>query len=260
MLIKYCLKFIGGFKISATVILSNYDCFFESSRPVFDRAISSREITAVAIIATPLTALLTSNEVALRKKVLSEEKSRQVLEKNVAEITKLQELSNSLLGLARMDQELEKPSDVKVMSLVDEVAEQVESSAKAKKITIEKQVDGDLVVNLPSATVRQILTILTDNAVKYSPEKSTVTVSAGRAGKSLKLRVRDQGQGIDPKDQAKIFDRFYRTDSARTRSENSGYGLGLAIAKKLTDRYGWQISVKSELGQGAEFTLIIHNC
>ena len=101
------------------------------------------------------------------------------------------------------------------------------------------------------AAVTQILGTLIDNAIKYSPPGSTVVIRLD----GQTLSVVDQGIGIAKQDQAKIFDRFYRSDEARTRGHNSGYGLGLAIAKAVADKNGYQLSVKSELGQGSTFSL-----
>ena len=99
--------------------------------------------------------------------------------------------------------------------------------------------------------VTQILGTLIDNAVKYSSSGSTVVIRLD----GQTLSVVDQGIGIAKQDQAKIFDRFYRSDEARTRGRGSGYGLGLAIAKAVADKNGYQLSVKSELGQGSTFSL-----
>lgn len=101
------------------------------------------------------------------------------------------------------------------------------------------------------AAVAQILGTLLDNAIKYSPSGSTVVIRLD----GQTLSVVDQGIGITKQDQAKIFDRFYRSDEARTRGHSSGYGLGLAIAKAVADKNGYQLSVKSQPGQSSTFSL-----
>ena len=101
------------------------------------------------------------------------------------------------------------------------------------------------------AAVTQILGTLIDNAIKYSPPGSTVVIRLD----GQTLSVVDQGIGIAKQDQAKIFDRFYRSDEARTRGQNSGYGLGLAITRAVADKNSYQLSVKSEAGQGSTFNL-----
>jgi signal transduction histidine kinase len=100
--------------------------------------------------------------------------------------------------------------------------------------------------------LRQLGTILLDNALKYTPSGGRVTVRCVRAGKHAELSVADTGPGIPAAEQARIFDRFVRADSARTRSAG-GTGLGLAIARWIAESHGGRISVESQPGVGATF-------
>lgn len=93
--------------------------------------------------------------------------------------------------------------------------------------------------------------IFIDNSIKYSPEKSTIKINYGPKF----IEVEDTGQGIEAKDLGRIFDRFYRSDKARTRTKDSSYGLGLAIAKDLADSCSYSIKVSSEIGKGSKFKL-----
>ena len=104
---------------------------------------------------------------------------------------------------------------------------------------------------------QQIIINLLDNASKYSPENSTVTtkISQNLVENVVKIEIQDEGIGISEENQAKIFKRFSRIDSPLTRSVQ-GNGLGLFITKKLTEKMGGQINVKSELNKGSRFTLI----
>lgn len=210
---------------------------------------------------TPLAALLLVNEVALRKSTLTEKKARQVLSQNVAEIKKLTELSNSLLDLAKsesvtQDLEFSNPS-----VLVEEVVARFTPVAQAKRVRLvcdNQSLARD--VPLQANAVRQILAIFMDNATKYAPPKNgevNVIAWVNRKKHALEFAVRDNGPGIAPGDQKHIFERFYRADAARTRTDVSGHGLGLAIAKSLADRCGYTIRVKSQPPSGAEFTLVV---
>lgn len=210
---------------------------------------------------TPLAALLLVNEVALRKSTLTEKKARQVLSQNVAEIKKLTELSNSLLDLAKSEQTMTEPELVNPAALIQEVAAQFMPAARVKQVTISYQNRGFAHdVSLQANAVRQILAILVDNAIKYAPPKNgevNVIAWVNRKKHVLEFTVRDNGPGIAPGDQKHIFERFYRADAARTRTDASGHGLGLAIAKSLADRCGYTIRVKSQPPNGAEFTLVV---
>lgn len=210
---------------------------------------------------TPLAALLLSNEVALRKSALNEAKARQVLSQNVAEIKKLTELSNSLLDLAKSEGAMTDSELVNPATLIEEVVTRFTPAAQAKRVKLVCD-DQSLACDVPLQTnaVRQILAIFVDNAIKYAPPKNgevNVIAWVNRKKHALEFAVRDNGPGIAPGDQKHIFERFYRADTARTRTGVSGHGLGLAIAKSLADRCSYTIRVNSQPPNGAEFTLVV---
>ena len=199
---------------------------------------------------TPLTALMTTNEVALRKKTLDDKKARAVFQRNIDEVEQLRTLTDNLLQLTQVNnQQIEKRA-VDMAELVRDTVDRYQLAADKKRVALDMQV-ASITHTVAVTAVTQILGTLIDNAIKYSPPDSTVIIRLdGQA-----LSVVDQGIGIAKKDQAKIFDRFYRSDEARTRGQNSGYGLGLAIAKAVADKHGYRLSVKSEPGRGSTFRL-----
>ena len=209
---------------------------------------------------TPLAALLLSNEIAMRKRVLTDEKARQVLSQNVEEIKKLTNLSNSLLELAKSENSLGEPKLVDVSNIIGEVVNQYSSIAKAKQVKILHDIPDNQKITLQANAVRQILSILVDNAIKYVPQKvGEVKIWVSLNKNSVEFIVKDNGPGISSNDQKRIFERFYRADAARTRTDASGYGLGLAIARSLADDCGYEIRVKSQPSAGVEFILVIPN-
>lgn len=208
----------------------------------------------------PLVALLLSNEVALRKSTLDEAKARDVLSRNVAEIKKLTELSNSLLDLAKSDTVSGKPEMTNPYRLVEEILVQYKPAARAKhvKLSYDKAAQTPELLLLQAGAIRQIMVILLDNAIKYAPpRRGEVAVKIAVKKQALEFTVKDNGPGIAPSDQQRIFERFYRADAARTRTDVSGHGLGLAIAQSLADRCSYAIRVKSQPSNGAEFTLVV---
>jgi integral membrane sensor signal transduction histidine kinase len=208
---------------------------------------------------TPLSALLLNNEVALRKPTLTDKKARQVLSQNVAEIKKLTELSNSLLDLAKSEQTMTEPELVNPAAFIEEVVIRFTPAAQAKRVNLVHD-DQSLACDVPfqANAVRQILAIFMDNAIKYAPPKNgEVALQARLKKNTLEFIVKDNGPGIAPGDQKHIFERFYRADAARTQTDASGHGLGLAIAKSLADRCGYTIRVNSQPPNGAEFTLVV---
>lgn len=199
---------------------------------------------------TPLTALMTTNEVALRKKTLDEKKVRAVFQRNIDEVEKLRKLTDNLLQLTQVDnQQIEKQA-VDMAELIRDIVDRYQPVANKKQVALDMQVVSVTHV-VAVVAVTQILGTLIDNAVKYSSSGSTVVIRLD----GQTLSVVDQGIGIAKQNQAKVFDRFYRSDEARTRGHGSGYGLGLAIARAVADKNGYQLSVKSELGQGSTFSL-----
>ena len=207
---------------------------------------------------TPLAALLLSNEIAMRKRVLTDKKARQVLSRNVEEIKKLANLSNSLLDLAKSENALNDPELIDISEIIKEVIGQYSRVAKAKQVKIFHNIPDGQKVTLQVNAVRQILSILMDNAIKYAPQKvGEVKIWARLNKNSVEFIVKDNGPGISSNDQKHIFERFYRANAARTRTDASGYGLGLAIAKTLADHCGYTIRIKSKPLAGAEFTLIV---
>ncbi|MEK9143775.1 MAG: HAMP domain-containing sensor histidine kinase, partial [Patescibacteria group bacterium] len=114
-----------------------------------------------------------------------------------------------------------------------------------------------IIKNIHEARVRgnkdsltSLLVILFDNAIKYSPDKSTITVSCEKLDGSLILSVTDKGIGIGEKDVPHVFDRFYRTDKARSKMGAGGYGLGLSIAKQIVEIHHGKITVQSREHKG----------
>ena len=166
-------------------------------------------------------------------------------------------LINDLLSLARLDSYAAKqdflPMDLS--STVKNAALSFESLAfeYGKQFTMEIQ-DG-LTLNGNEGNIRQLVTILLDNAFKYSGEHGTVNISLSSHGKDKKkiLLVRNTGNGIPAEDQKHIFERFYRSEASRNR-KYGGYGLGLAIASSIVTVHKGQLTVKSDEATYTAFT------
>ena len=172
-----------------------------------------------------------------------------------SEAQNMQALLENLLFLSRTDQHRQKLNK-KILDLDDIVGD-----VMSKMKTVVKTHKVQLLKNEPAkifgdeTTIRQMLRIFLDNAVKYTPEGGKISVSSARDGKKISLAISDSGIGIAPENQKKIFDRFFRIDSEDLVSEANGSGLGLSIAKWIADSHGISISVASELGEGTTFTI-----
>ena len=202
---------------------------------------------------TPLTALRTANEVALRQKNLTADAARQVIAENVDDIARLQTLTNSMLGLLSDGPSEETWQVLPLREVVDTSVKLVAVQAKAKKITIATKIT-DVKVRANEAQLIQLMTILLDNAVKYSNARGKVTVSAARQGKTVEVSITDTGVGMSEEVLRNVFTRFYRAEQSRT---TPGYGLGLAIAEKIVASHKGKIRVKSRPSKGSTFTFTL---
>lgn len=204
---------------------------------------------------TPLAAIQAENEVALRNKHLSLERAKELLESNVDEVIRLRDLSDGLLRLAREDTHDLTMSTVSFSDVTNEAMNRILKAAQQKDITIEDRVDSTKAVG-DSASIIQVLSVLLDNAVKYSPKSQTIVISSWTRNRKAYLSVTDRGIGIAKEHLPHIFDRFYRADSARS-NRTAGYGLGLSIAYKIITQHGGTITVTSMPNQGSTFTICL---
>ncbi len=145
--------------------------------------------------------------------------------------------------------------DFDIKALTEEVIEQFENKAEKKKIRIlfRKNTPDEVIVHGDWQRINQVMTNLISNAVKYSNDKSTITVGFRVDEKYVETTVEDTGEGIPAKDVHRIFERFYRVDKSRSR-EKGGTGLGLAIVKHIMEGHNSRVTVKSEPGKGSEFS------
>jgi len=179
---------------------------------------------------------------------------------------RLEAILADLLTLTQLDTAA-KPAPLHPTDVHPSVAAAVESctaNARARNIALDVQVQDGLQACVVPARLEQALVNLIDNAVKYSPEGTRVTLTAqrtpspcGREGAPIdevQITVRDQGRGIEAHHLPRLFERFYRTDRARSR-QLGGTGLGLSIVKHVAEQAGGRVSVESTLGRGSTFGL-----
>jgi signal transduction histidine kinase len=207
---------------------------------------------------TPLTALRMESEVALLNSKTSSAELRKTIKSNLEEVTKLDMLINNLLRLTQLEADELQQHFQRISSkeVVEAAVERVNKLAKARKITI-KQTVKDATVLGDQESLVQIIVILLDNAIKYSPEGKTVTLGASTSNNEAIWRVSDEGNGIEPSALEHVFDRFYRADSSRAKSTTDGYGLGLSIAKMIADVHNGNITLKSRVGHGTTAIVLL---
>lgn len=169
---------------------------------------------------------------------------------------RLGRLIEQLLELSRLESgELPlRREDLPLAPLVMQVLSEIEVARRDRGVAVESDLPEDLpAVDADRERVHQVLFNLLDNAVRFTPSGGAVTVSAHRHNGSVEVRVADTGAGIRPEHLPRLFERFYRADSARSR-EDGGTGIGLAIARSVVEAHGGHIHAESELGRGSVFT------
>jgi heavy metal sensor kinase len=207
---------------------------------------------------TPLTAIRTVGEVALQR-ALSPEAYREVIGSMLEEVDRLTRLVENLLLLTRAEAgriPLTRAT-VDLRELVAGVSDSLRVLAEEKNQELSVETAGPVAVECDAAVLRQGITNLLHNAIKFTPNKGVIRVAARSTidGDAV-IEVQDSGPGIAAGDQQRVFERFYRVDQARSR-DTGGTGLGLAIARWAVEANGGRIELESVSGQGTLFRVVL---
>jgi two-component system, OmpR family, phosphate regulon sensor histidine kinase PhoR len=207
---------------------------------------------------TPLTAIRGYSETLLDDDLPAELRG-QFTRTLHAHTTRLQNILDDLLDLSRIESGglALTPEPVALDTMARDAWQPFADDAVKRDIRLELDVDGAArMVRADPGAVRQILSNLLSNAVRYTPPGGRITVGARASNAMARIEVRDTGSGIPPEHLARVFERFYRVDPARSRAEG-GTGLGLAIVRHLVERHGGRVEAESELKRGTtiRFTL-----
>jgi heavy metal sensor kinase len=209
---------------------------------------------------TPLTVLRAGVERVITSPGIPPE-TLATLEETLQEIKRMAELVDALLTLARADEGIAPlhRESVDLRAIVEETRETGELLAEQAGVKMEVATPAEpVIVPVDASRIRELVLNLITNAVKYTPAGGSVRMQLGQGDGRVILTVADTGIGIAPGDLPHIFDRFWRADSARTRTgERPGTGLGLAICKWIAEAHGGTIDVQSRPGRGTTFTVTL---
>ncbi|QHN42753.1 hypothetical protein GII36_02700 [Candidatus Mycosynbacter amalyticus] len=203
---------------------------------------------------TPLAVMKTELEVILSDSGATKQDYREILESNLEEVDRLSELSSTLLKLARLEYSELEWRKFNITETVDTAIRSLGERADRIDVEAVKKLP-DIEANPTSIT--ELAVVLLDNALKYSPSDTRVTVSLKRRVRSVELSVTNIGVGIAPDKLPHIFTRFYRASSSRTLEENASYGLGLPLAKKIVELHHGELTASSQPGVFTTFTVRI---
>ena len=205
---------------------------------------------------TPISLIRTEAEIALRRS-RGDSEYREALRHILLEAERSTALVEELLTLARADsgRETLHIASVDLSMIVREAGEQWQELMATRNLTFIRKTTGDEVGVLGDRNALQrLLTLLLDNAVKYTPAPGTIDLQLETRGSCAIIRVRDSGIGIAVEEQPKIFERFYRVDKARSHDLN-GAGIGLAIAQWIVQQHQGSITVESAPDEGSTFVV-----
>ena len=225
-------------------------------KPVREAYEKQRQFAADASheLRTPLAVVLASADLLRSDPSIISPFLKQVIEDVRDEVKKMTKLVSDLLTVARTDGKANQMRLVRMdlVSAVQQTVRIMRPFAEKKDIVIDEELPKRVEIHADEQKIRQLILILVDNAVKYTPEHGRISVCVQEDRGSVKLSVSDTGIGIAPEHQERIFERFYRVDKARSR-RMGGNGLGLAIAREIVEAHGGSIAVESEPGKGTTF-------
>ena len=237
--------FIISFFLSKVVIKPTEKAFKQQQQFISD---ASHELK------TPITVILANTSIIQNKK---DDKNAGKWVKYIEnEAIRMKKLVEDLLFLARLD-ETDKITFKTSFNLSDALYECVlpfEPVAFESGVSIKNEISPDVYIKGNADQIKRVILILLDNACKYSPEGSEISVKLKSSGGKVRLSVQNAGSPIPADEISKIFDRFYRVDKARERSSDS-YGLGLSMAKKIVESHKGEIGVISDKTNGTVFTV-----
>ena len=210
---------------------------------------------------TPLTSVKSYLE-ALDDGALSEPVAPEFVKVSLTETNRMMRMVTDLLSLSRIDNntshlDVELTNFTAFITYILNRFDKIKNQDETKKYEIIRDYSiTPIWVEIDTDKMTQVIDNIMNNAIKYSPDGGTITVSVRTTDVQLILSISDEGLGIPKQDLPKIFDRFYRVDKARSRAQG-GTGLGLAIAKEIIKQHHGFIWAKSEYGKGSTFTIVL---
>ena len=204
---------------------------------------------------TPLTAIRGFAELHRQGAVVGEEKTKELINRIEKESVRMSSLVEDLLLLARLDQSRELAKEpVDLNTLITEAVASARAAGPNHPIEIKLEASEIFVLG-DSQRIHQVIANLLANARTHTPNGTEISITAMQGVSETTIAVSDKGPGLSKADQDRIFERFYRADPSRVRNSGEGSGLGLSIVDAVMKAHGGYVSVKSEVGQGAIFTL-----
>jgi signal transduction histidine kinase len=249
-------QYIGEGVIFLLLILSGAGFIYRAVRRQFKMGQQQQNFMMAITheLKTPI-AIAKLNLETLQKRKLDESQQQRLIQNTIQEANRLNSLCNNMLlasqmeaGRHSMSKEEINLSDM-VIKCVDDFINRYPQRVFKKEVTNEICLNGDLLM------LQMAVNNLIDNAIKYSPKETAITIALSRESQSVKLVVKDEGKGIDTDEKEKVFDKFYRIGNKATKGAK-GTGLGLYLTKKIAAQHEATIFVTDNIPTGSNFTIV----
>ena len=190
---------------------------------------------------TPLAIIMASSD-----ELKEDKKNKKYIDNIKYETERMNKLITSLLNLSKLENNVTIGAyhEENISKIIEKVALTFESIAYENDLSIKTDIEDNIIFNCNKDEIERLIAIIVDNAIKHSTKKTIIEIIAHKIKNNINIEISNIGEGIKPGDEEKIFERFYRADKSRNRSENR-YGLGLAIAKNIVINHGGTIEAFS---------------
>jgi len=197
---------------------------------------------------TPIAIVISGLEVNLNNKKLDLVGAKKTLEDSLLEMKEFSKLSNSLLDISKYDAKIERKYEpILINELLKNIVEKNKNLAHIKNINIETKIESSATIEGDKNELNRVFFNILDNAIKYTKEGGTITISDKIVSDKYIIEINDNGVGIPEDILGKIFDPFFRGDTSRN---TEGAGLGLTLSKKIIENHKGIISIKSQINKG----------
>ena len=252
---------LGVFLISLVVITGlSYILAFSATKPVQEAFDKEKALLANASheLKTPITVAKTNIDLVLSSPNQTIAENRRWLEGAKYQIDRMNSLILQMLELSRLERQdyVADKSDLNISNLIEGVLLSFEAGCYENNIRFVSSLQPDVYFKCNKVETEKLITILVDNAIKYTPRGGEISVTLAKTLKNISIKVTNTGDGIPPEQISKIFDRFYKLDESHKEAGKS-FGLGLSIAKLISQSMGGDVSCFSEVGRYTTFEITL---
>lgn len=207
---------------------------------------------------SPLTAILGYQQLIEQEVVTSREDILDLVARSEKEAQRMASLINDMLTITRLEDQMQKQiEEFNIIEILSNSIETCKINARQKNITVTAKISGNLIVNAQKIDIQMLFNNILENAVKYNKEGGMIEIRFNKNKNTV--TIKDSGIGIEKQNIPHIFERFYRVDNSRVKTNVQGTGLGLSIVKHICQNYSIDISVDSVFGSYTEFKLDFTN-